>query len=233
MNKENAVLFKENRRRCGKCKFIKELSNFTKVNLKYNRQGYYLYCKDCHHKITAEFRKNNPQIVKQWSSHWKQNDGKDYHKNYRKEHPDQNKNYHKTNREKITKRKVRHYHLFIDDKLRTILRTQTRRAIKDRRTEQILGCSFNFFKNYFETKFSPEMTWEMFMSSKIVIDHIIPLNYFNLQNVDQVRRANHYTNMCPLYKLDNFKKGKKMPDEATIEKVKDDYTKATGENWNW
>jgi hypothetical protein len=73
---------------------------------------------------------------------------------------------------------------------------------KKLKTIEILGCSFNDFKIYLESKFEPWMTWENkgLYNGEINygwdIDHIIPLS--KAKTEDDVIKLNHYTNLQPL-----------------------------------
>ena len=78
---------------------------------------------------------------------------------------------------------------------------------KNSKTEVILGCSFEEFKNYIESKFDPWMTWENKglynpeLNYGWDIDHIIPLNSANTE--DDIIKLNHYTNLQPLCSYTN------------------------------
>lgn len=41
-------------------------------------------------------------------------------------------------------------------------------------------------------------------------DHVRPLSSFNLENDDDIKKACHYTNLQPLWAVDNIKKGNKI-----------------------
>lgn len=78
----------------------------------------------------------------------------------------------------------------------------------------LLGCSYIEFKQYFESKFTEGMSWEIFTStSEIHIDHIIPVSKFDLSDLEQAKQCFHYSNLQPLWRFDNLSKGSKMPDE--------------------
>lgn len=73
------------------------------------------------------------------------------------------------------------------------------------KTEQILGCTYEEFKQYIETLWQPWMNWEnkgdpedgVFEPNKTWdIDHIIPLDTAKCE-ADLIR-LNHYTNLQPL-----------------------------------
>lgn len=67
---------------------------------------------------------------------------------------------------------------------------------------QILGCSFEAFKTYLESKFEPWMDWDNYglyngePNYGWDIDHIKPLS--KGQSVEEVHELNHFTNLQPL-----------------------------------
>jgi hypothetical protein len=74
-------------------------------------------------------------------------------------------------------------------------------AVKD------LGCSIAEFKIYIESKFQVGMTWDNWSRDGWHIDHIKPLASFDLTDLDQLKSACHYTNLQPLWAIDNLSKG--------------------------
>ncbi len=75
-----------------------------------------------------------------------------------------------------------------------------------------MDCSIEFLKQYLESKFITGMTWENYGRAKgqWSIDHILPLSSFDLTDREQFLRANHYTNLQPLWHIDNMKKKDKI-----------------------
>lgn len=62
----------------------------------------------------------------------------------------------------------------------------------------------------FERQFKPGMTWELVLSGAIQLDHIRPVAKFNLLDPEQVKRCFHFSNLQPLFKLDNLSKRDKV-----------------------
>ncbi len=75
-------------------------------------------------------------------------------------------------------------------------------------TYELLGCSKEEFINYFKSKFTKGMTWEK-VGPEIHIDHIIPICKFDLTKEEEQKKCFHYTNLQPLWAIDNLKKGGK------------------------
>jgi hypothetical protein len=73
---------------------------------------------------------------------------------------------------------------------------------KKSRTYQILGCSFEEFKLYLESKFESWMDWRnkgLYNGTPNFgwdIDHIIPLS--SATNEEEIIKLNHYSNLQPL-----------------------------------
>lgn len=92
------------------------------------------------------------------------------------------------------------------------LRCRFRIAIKQNKTSSVLdylGCSINEFKQYLEKKFKGGMNWSNWGRTGWHIDHIRPLSLFDLTKESEKHIAFHYTNLQPLWAIDNLKKGNK------------------------
>lgn len=78
--------------------------------------------------------------------------------------------------------------------------------IKNNKTAKILGCEFNEFLNHIQSQFQPNMSWDN--RSEWHIDHIVPLA--SAKSEEEILRLNHYTNLRPLWAIENLKKGSKL-----------------------
>lgn len=74
-------------------------------------------------------------------------------------------------------------------------------------TKQILGCSFEEFKQYIASLFKNGMTWDNY--GEWQLDHIMPLS--TAKTIEDVEMLCHYTNLQPLWAKDNLDKRANIP----------------------
>lgn len=150
-----------------------------------------------------------------------------YHKNFDKEMA-RNKKYRQENKEKINeyrrksqshkeyRRKYFHHRykndpLFvIEQALRRRLHSALKGKTKSAATLNLLGCSVEKLKKHLEKQFQKGMTWNNYGMYGWHIDHIIPCSAFNLNLESEQRKCFNYTNLQPLWAIDNIKKGDKI-----------------------
>jgi len=148
------------------------------------------------------------------------NKRKVYEKTYRDLNKDKikivKKSYQRINRDKInkTKRNYRSYKRNTDVQytLSESLRNRLRRSLSGTYVGSVieyLGCTVSELKTYLESKFQPGMTWDNYGYYGWHIDHIKPLASFDLTDREQLLEACHYTNLQPLWAIDNLRKGAK------------------------
>lgn len=88
--------------------------------------------------------------------------------------------------------------------LRSRLNCALKGEIKKGSSIQDLGCDIDYLKSYLESKFQPGMSWENY--GEWHIDHISPLSKADLSDREQFLKVCHYTNLQPLWAVDNKKK---------------------------
>jgi len=77
---------------------------------------------------------------------------------------------------------------------------------KKSKTQELLGCSWQQFKEHIEKQFVDGMSWDKL--KEIHIDHKVPLA--TAKTYEDVVRLNHYTNLQPLWAKDNIRKSNKL-----------------------
>lgn len=178
---------------CDKCyrKEWYELNKSAKTQLT-RKKKYYENNKEKIKKRSKLYAKNNPEYTAQIKQKWYEKnkfnmkDRSEYLKAWRKEKSQNDPNFK------------------IKNNLRSRLSNALRRHTKNGSAIKDLGCSIEQFKEYLESKFQPGMTWDNY--GKWHIDHIVPLSSFNLSDRKQFLKACHYTNLQPLWAIDNIKK---------------------------
>lgn len=75
---------------------------------------------------------------------------------------------------------------------------------RDKHIEDLIGCTIEFLMGYLEAKFTDGMSWEN--RGKWHIDHIMPCASFDLTKSEQRSLCFHYTNLQPLWAVDNIVK---------------------------
>lgn len=88
------------------------------------------------------------------------------------------------------------------------------KATKDADTIALTGCTVAELRAHLEAQFVPGMTWENHTPDGWHIDHKRPLCTFDLTDPDQQRAAFHYTNLRPLWAVDNLRRSKRFIPEA-------------------
>lgn len=98
-------------------------------------------------------------------------------------------------------------------RLKCNLRVRLRSALKRQRgttslrTVQLIGCSVSFLVNHLERLFQSGMSWANY--GQWHVDHIQPCAKFNLLDPDQQKACFHYSNLQPLWAVDNLRKSAK------------------------
>jgi hypothetical protein len=94
------------------------------------------------------------------------------------------------------------YRLKHNFKINLLRSFKSNNCIKSLRTEEILGCTFDFFKSYLEDKFEDWMNWKNRglyngeFNYGWDIDHKIPISLAKTE--EDIIKLNHYTNLQPL-----------------------------------
>jgi hypothetical protein len=81
---------------------------------------------------------------------------------------------------------------------------------KVRNTRNYIGCDSGTLRNHLASQFSDGMTWSNYGKNGWHIDHRIPLAAFNFSNPAEVSQALHFTNLQPMWAVDNILKADKF-----------------------
>lgn len=147
-------------------------------------------------------------------------DHKTYYWKNKESHLKKCRAYHAKNWDKILPKK-REYHKAKrkrDPQLRVALslRERVRFSVKNSMgrkhngTMLLIGCSVEFLMKHLESLWLPGMSWENYGRKGWHIDHIRPCASFDLTSERDQLTCFHWTNMQPLWWLDNLIKGAKL-----------------------
>lgn len=165
-----------------------------------------------HPERSVAYRQANKERTAAWA------------KKYRAENKEKRKAYLIANKDKIALRQAayenewRKRRMAQDPafKLRIALRIRGIHALTRSRTQKtyqshikFLGGTVEQARAHIEKQFEPWMSWENHGLRGWHIDHVKPLSAFDLNDVAQVKKAFHYTNLRPLHWRENISKGAK------------------------
>ncbi len=228
-NKKYREIIKEHIKTCLVCR--KKFEPYTNKH-KYCSK----VCSKIGHNQTKKIYNSNHKFeIKEYKKNWLKAHEKTmlkYFKIYRNNHKFEIINYYQNNKEKILEQKKKYYQkhkleiiskivkysknrrkIDINYRLTRYLRTRIwfalKGIIKSESTIKLLGCSIEFFKKYYQSKFTKEMSWKKVMSGEIHCDHIRPCASFDLSKSSEQKKCFNYKNLQPLWAEENLSKGKK------------------------
>ena len=192
---------------CSKCRKEKELFEFHK-EIK-GKFGVKAKCAACTTESSKIWKTQNREREQDNRRRWNQNN-KERHSTatykWRKENAKKHATYvaeYQANRKKIDPK------FKLLSNVRSLLYNHLMRKNlkKHNSTFTMIGCSPQELKEYLEKQFKPEMNWENYGRNGWHIDHIIPLSLAETEQ--EMLILCHYTNLQPLWAIDNIKKSNK------------------------
>lgn len=212
-------------KRCCKCAETKPIDQFalSKTSADWRSST----CKPCSYKRTLEWRAKNPEKVRagsraqaarakllpdekrlKYSRKWYANNKPAAHK--------RSLEWRKNNRQKFNdymrgwrgRKKATDPNWVFAQKVRSKMRLLVRGHRKSASTEKLLGCTILAFKSYLESLWEPWMSWANYgnKAGQWCIDHIFPVEAFDLSDPVAQRVCFHYTNQRPLGVKENREK---------------------------
>lgn len=169
---------------CSKCEVPKDGSCFHRSTSL--PSGLQSECRDCRKKERS--RRSKDPIVQERVSR--------YNREWTKNNPGYRREYVKNK-----------YHTDPSFKMSVLLRRRLSESVtrKGARTMELLGCPIVWLEVHLESLFKPGMSWDNH-GPVWHIDHIKPCSAFDLTDLEQQKICFHWTNLQPLFALENKRK---------------------------
>lgn len=197
---------------CTKCNIEKPTCDFYKSNK--NPHNFRTHCKLCMNQNSMKNYSNNKDKYLAKNKEYRQLNTeriKLRRKKYLEKNPDSFKKWLEKNREH-RKNYINNYNSNPLNKMKNSLRSRINELMNKKyenpKTIDLLGCNYEFFISYIESKFELGMCWANYGYRGWHLDHIIPLS--SAKNENELIKLFHYTNLQPLWSLDNLKKSNKI-----------------------
>lgn len=192
---------------CIVCEDTKPLTEFSKNNSYKGKQYYSGKCKACVNDSNQQYYKEHADKIKeQTGQYYEDNKAElkakmlEYQKEHRDEANARNRKYVDKNRNNSSFKLIKNQ------------RERTRKAllgkIKTAHTLDLLGCTVEELKTHLQSKFTSGMHWNNY--GKWHVDHILPCSRFDLSITEEQQKCFHYSNLQPLWAVDNLKKGNRI-----------------------
>lgn len=183
---------------CKLCKLTKPLTEFSPAAKYKDKQYYRGECKECNR---VEQSLDQSSQIKYRNSE----KGKKVKSDYKK-----TRKY----REQQTSYEINRYNTDPLFKAKRLLRRRILSALEAKywtkkfKFSEYIGCTLPELILHLQSKFTEGMTWENHGMKGWHIDHIIPLS--SATSEEEMYKLCHYTNLQPLWALDNIKKSNKI-----------------------
>lgn len=165
-------------------------------------------------ELSIKWQREHKDKVKIATKKWRQKDSsKEILKKINKKWRDANKEEHLSRRRIREKEKRESDPIYkFSLKIRSLISGSFHRKsvskIKTLHTEQILGCSIDFFREYIMNMCPKDVKLSNFSKFGYHLDHIIPVSLAKTE--EDVIKLCHYTNFQPLWWSDNLSKSNKQ-----------------------
>ena len=198
---------------CSKCKIEKPIDNFYPRTNRINQ--FFSYCKLCQKVLIKENPEKRKKVYTEYNQSHK-SAAKKYYEDNKEKILKRFKKYRTNNKIKINnlnkKYVISRLKVDIDFRLRYSLRSRLYVALKgfckSKSTMKLIGCSIEQLKHHLEKQFKLGMSWDNY--GKWHIDHKIPCASFNLSKPEEQRKCFNYTNLQPLWAVENLRKSSKI-----------------------
>jgi hypothetical protein len=184
---------------CSKCNIKKDVTEFYSGRKK---------CKDCYSLQKKVYREEHKDVINEkrreqyYDNHEEE---KERSRRWKKNNPDKVIEYNKEYKKTYEKNRIGIDPLYrVERSVRNLIKCSLyqRKFTKNSRTFEILGCSYQEFREHIESRFEDWMNWDNYglYNGKEKYgweyDHIVPLSSAECE--EDIYRLNHHSNIQPL-----------------------------------
>ena len=187
-------------KKCSKCNKIKNKNNFYKR--KKSLDGLAYICKSCSYAYSKKYDEQNKDRRNQYYELNKESILKKQKQHRSREKVKSNINQY------CKQRRRTDLNIRLKDNISSRIRKAINRGSKNTSSINLIGCSIEKLKTHLEKQFTDGMSWDNY--GEWHIDHIKPCCSFDLSKESEQKQCFHYSNMQPLWALDNLKKSGKF-----------------------
>jgi hypothetical protein len=191
-------------KQCTKCNIEQPLTEF--YNKRDSKDGKHIYCRSCLKPLSDTWYKTSKGFRA------------DYYKTYREENKEYFNqychNHYHTKKELYREWERNRYNTDFPFRIKKVTSARISEALKTYnilkrdRTIEYLGCNMEEYTQYLESRFTPEMDWSNY-GEYWEIDHIKPIDAFDLNVEENLYKCFNYINTQPLEKTKNREKSNK------------------------
>ncbi len=224
---------------CSNCNETKSKTEYYKSGTKHG-DGLRGECKKCcseKQKIAREEKRKDPEYVEEYnrkereryqkdksfqkasSSKWYQKNKesvnqqhKEYRENNKEKEKERHAKYFKESKEKIYEYRKNFYNNNPGKKLMLNARRRLASTFKkEKSTEKLTSCTYEFLKKWFEFHFSIDTDLSFDNHGTVWhIDHVMPCAIFDSSQEEDLRKCMHWSNLMPLLIQKNLSKNNKI-----------------------
>ena len=177
---------------CWKCRIKKPFCDFYKD--KSSKLGIRSSCKECEKAYARKLRSKKKSILR----------NREYAKTYAKENKGKIR---ETKRIYTKKRRLENKNFQFSSNLRSRIYSALKGNYKSLSTMFLIGCDIDYLMYHIQEQFTEGMSWDNYGDWHV--DHIKPCAKFDLSKPEEQHKCFNYTNLQPLWALDNILKGDK------------------------
>ncbi len=195
---------------CNKCNIKKDVTEFYSGRKK---------CKTCYSEQKKRYREEHrDEINKKSREYYYENHQMmlDKRKEYRENNYEEVSSYNREYKKTYEKNRIKKDNLYrVKRSVRNLIKCSLyqRNFTKNSRTFELLGCSYEEFREHIESQFEDWMNWDNYgiyngkEKCGWEYDHIVPVSSAECE--EDIYRLNHYSNIQPLcsYVNRNVKRG--------------------------